>query len=271
LKFAFTLLPVLLLGACATPGTYSGALSSYDDLKLKDGAVRTSVARRSDKDRLADVKRVAIEPTRILPGDTMSWLSEEEREALAREVDAQLCFELTERFPLAGAGETADARVRAVISRVEPTGRTASAISAASGFFIPGPIGLRVPGTTGGLGAEAEMIGADGTQYAAVVWNRNATPVGTDNPSLSRIGDALQFAEPFADAVAAAMTPEDHKSRKIEDPDPCREYGPRFRPEGWLTSFATGLYIPETSGARPERDPPPNTDPVADKTPEGRP
>jgi hypothetical protein len=264
-------MPVLLLSACATPGEYSGALSNYDGLELKDGALRTSVARRSDKDRLADVSRISIAPTRILDGESTAWLSDREREALSREVDAQLCFELTERFPLAGADEKADARIQAVVSRVEPTGRTASALSAASGFFIPGPLGLRVPGTTGGLGAEAEMIGADGTQYAAVVWNRNATPVGTDDPSLSRIGDALQFAEPFADAVGAAMTPEDHKSRKIEDPDPCREYGPRFRPEGWLTSFATGLYVPETSGARPDKDAKEADDPETDAAPETQP
>jgi len=90
----------------------------------------------------------------------------------------------------------------------------------------------------------------DGRQAAALVWNRNATPIGTDDPSLSRIGDALQFAEPFGDTVGAVMTPPDRKRRKIGDPDPCAEYGPRFRPGGWLASFATGLYIPAASGAK---------------------
>ncbi|MDZ4373024.1 MAG: DUF3313 family protein [Phenylobacterium sp.] len=254
MKYACLLVPALCLTACATPGSYSGSLSSYEGLELKEGALRTSVARRSDDQRLATVSRVTIEPTRIVAGEATAWLTDEEREALTREVDAQLCFEITERFALAGEGERADARVRAVISRVEPTGRAASALSAAGSFFIPGPLGVRLPGTVGGLGAEAEMIAADGRQTAAVVWNRNATPIGTDDPSLSRIGDALQFAEPFGDAVGAAVTPEDHKSRKIEDPDPCAEYGPRFRPEGWLASFATGLYIPETSAARARKD-----------------
>lgn len=109
----------------------------------------------------------------------------------------------------------------------------------------------KAPGTVGGLGAEAELITPDGRQAAALVWNRDATPVGTDDPSLSRIGDALQFAEPFGDTVGAVMAPPDRKSRKIEDPDPCAEYGPRFRPEGWLAGFATGLYIPAASAAKP--------------------
>jgi len=256
-KHALLFLLPVALAACATPGRYSGQLSSYDGLEAKEGTVRTSVVRRSDKDRLAEVSRVAIRPARLAKTKDTAWLTPQEREVLLREVDAQLCFELTERFALARPGATgaekADAEVRAVVTRVEPTGRAASALSAASGFFIPGPVGLRVPGTVGGLGAEAEMIGRDGRQTAALVWNRNATPIGTDDPSLSRIGDALQFAEPFGDTVGAVMTPKDHKSRKIEDPDPCAEYGPRFRPEGWLASAATGLYIPAASKAKADK------------------
>ena len=89
-------------------------------------------------------------------------------------------------------------------------------------------------------------------QVVAVSWSRSATAIGTDDPSLSRVGDALQFAEPFADAVAAAMTPEGLKSRPIPKPDPCAEFGSRFRPEGWAAKFATGLYVPQMSGAKAE-------------------
>ena len=252
-KSVCVLLLLLPLSACATPGLYSGQLSSYEGLEAKDGTLRTSVVRRSDKDRLADVTRVSVQPTRLADNADTRWLTAEERAALLREVDAQLCFELTERYSLAPTASAADADVRVIVTRVEPTGRAASALSAASGFFIPGPVGVRVPGTVGGLGAEAEMVTPDGRQTAALVWNRNATPIGTDDPSLSRIGDALQFAEPFGDTVRAVMTPEGRKSRKIEDPDPCAEYGPRFRPEGWLASAATGLYIPGASKAKAEK------------------
>lgn len=254
MKPVLILLLPLTLAACATPGRYSGELSSYQGLEQKEGALRTSIAKRADESGLASIRRVYIEPSRLAQGDATAWLNEDERALLLREVDAQICFEVTERFALAPDAEAADARVRAVVTRAAPTGRVGSTLSAAAGFFIPGPIGLRVPGETGGLGAEAEMLGADGRQLAAVVWNRNATAIGTDDPSLSRLGDALQFAEPFADAVGAAMTPEDADSRDIEDPDPCAEYGPRFRPEGWLTKFVTGFYVPAMSGARQDDD-----------------
>lgn len=244
------LLVPLLVTACATPAQLSGQLSSYEGLQTKPGTLRTSVARRSDMDRLQSISRVAILPARLVENRNTNWPTVKERELLLREIDAQLCFELTERFELAAPGAAADAEVRASVTRVGPTGRAASALSAASGFLIPGPIGLRLPGTVGGLSAEAEMLTPDGGQVAALVWNRNATPIGTDDPSLSRIGDAMQFAEPFGDTVGAVMTPRTRKARKIEDPDPCSEYGPRFRPEGWLASFATGLYIPAASRAK---------------------
>ena len=161
----------------------------------------------------------------------------------------------------AGAAVRED-RVRAVVSRIGATGRAASAASAASGFFIPGPIGLRVPGTLGGLAAEAELLAAnDQGQAAAILWSRDAQAVGTDNPSLSRVGDAVQLAEPFGDAVGDAFSPEDREVRAIADPGPCARFGPRFRPEGVAAGFLTGLYSPELSGAQAEDDEPEEVQP----------
>ena len=240
------LAPLLLLAACASAPTRSGFLSSYDGLTPRTDTLRAKIEQRRDEAALAQVRQVAIEPTVLVgPG---GWLTPGERVLLQRELDAQLCFELSERFEIDPAAPN---RVRVAITRVDPTGRVASVASAAAGFFIPGPLGLRAPGTLGSLSAEAEMLQGE-QQVVAVSWSRSATAIGTDDPSLSRVGDALQFAEPFADAVAAAMTPEGLKSRPIPKPDPCAEFGSRFRPEGWAAKFATGLYVPEMSGAKAE-------------------
>lgn len=238
------LAPLLLLAACASAPTRSGFLSSYDGLTPRTDTLRAKIEQRRDEAALAQVRQVAIEPTVLVgPG---GWLTPGERVLLQRELDAQLCFELSERFEIDPAAPN---RVRVAITRVDPTGRAASVASAAAGFFIPGPLGLRAPGTLGSLSAEAEMLQGE-QQVVAVSWSRSATAIGTDDPSLSRVGDALQFAEPFADAVAAAMTPAGLKSRPIPKPDPCAEFGSRFRPEGWAAKFATGLYVPEMSGAK---------------------
>lgn len=242
----------LALGACASTTTQSGFLTNYEGFQKREDTVRAAIAGRSDAAALLPVRRISIEKTTFAPGADVGWMSAGEREMLLRELDAQLCFELTERYEL--AADAPEARVRAAVTAARPTGRVGSVASAAADFFIPGPIGLRVPGTLGALAAEAEMLDPAGKQLAAISWNRVATPVGTDSPSLSRIGDALQFAEPFADEAAKVMAAPDAPGRKLEAPDPCADYGPRFRPEGFLTKLVTGLYAPETSAAKKETD-----------------
>lgn len=243
-------LPLLLaLAACASPATRSGFLTSYEGMTPRSGAVRAKIEERRDPAGLAEVRKVSIAPT-VLAAEA-PWLSQAERRLLLREIDAQLCFELSERYEIAeGPGEAH--LVRAAVTSVEPTGRVSSAASAAAAFFIPGPLGLRAPGTLGALSAEAELMRGQ-AQIAAISWSRAATAIGTDDPSLSRVGDAMQFAEPFADAAAKTMTAEGRKSREIGKPDPCARFGPRFRAEGFASSIATGLYVPEMSGAKAEQ------------------
>lgn len=252
---AYAALPLLLaLGACAGPVKNSGFLSTYDGMTPRTDTVRARIAERQDTASLTAVRRVAIAPTTLAPSAEAAWLTEAERAFLLREVDAQLCFELSERYEIAETPTADDAKVRAAVTAVRPTGRVGSAAAAAASFFIPGPVGLRVPGTTGALAVEAEMLAPAGQQVAAIAWNRTATAIGTDDPSMSRIGDALQFVEPFADAAARTMTAEGAKSREVGSPDPCARFGPRFRPEGFLAKFATGLYVPQMSGAKAEAE-----------------
>lgn len=240
----------LLVAACGTPGAApSGLLSNYEGLVERDDTVRASVRQRRDDERAATVERIFLEPALLAEG-AGGDLTEPEIALVLREVDRQVCYELSERFTVIGTEEAGAGRVRAVVTRIAPTGRVASAVSAASGFFIPGPIGVRVPGTLGGLSAEAELLaGNDQGQVAIILWSRDAHAVGTDNPSLSRVGDAVQLAEPFGDAVGDAFAPPDRAVRAIADPDPCARFGPRFRPEGVAARFVTGLYSPELSGA----------------------
>lgn len=250
----------LALGACATAAPErSGFLSGYESLQARKNSGRAHVREFRDSPALDSVRRVALTPAVLAQGaDSRSPLTPAERQAVLREVDAQLCFELSERFEIVGA-EEADADIRAAVTWFEPTGRFASAASAASGFFIPGPIGLRAPGTLGGLGVEAEMRKtSDQRQIAAIAWARRAMAVGMDDPSLSRVGDALQFAEPFADTAAVVMTPKGLKSRDIDaKTDPCKAYGDRFQPGGFAARMITNLYIPDSRGEAAAKPAPP--------------
>lgn len=246
------LLPLVGLAAvtaCQTaPATDSGFLSAYDRLQTREDTVRASIREHRDEAGAAGVEQVWLEPA-VLVGRAGADLPEAERQMVLREVDRQVCYEISERFTLSATPEGA-ARVRTGVVDIRPTGAAGSGVAAVANALIPGPGTLRVPGTTGGLAAEAELV-AGGEQIAALAWARNATVVGTDTPSLSRVGDALQLAEPFGDAVGDAFAPPDRAVRPIPDPDPCARFGPRTQPAGFVTRLVTGLYVPEVNtGAR---------------------
>ncbi|MES2033196.1 MAG: DUF3313 family protein, partial [Pseudomonadota bacterium] len=191
----------------------------------------------------------------------LSWLmsdpsiiSEAEQEKVRSEVDRQVCFEISERFTVVPSPSPEAGVVRIAIVKITPTGRFGSAVSAAAGFFIPVPIvKFRTPMTTGGLAVETELLTPDGKQVAALRWSRTAEVVTRVNPSLSRVGDALQLAEPLGDAVGDAFASKVRKARKVADPDPCARFGSRLDVgraiAGGLVGFGTGLYVPEVSGS----------------------
>ena len=253
----FRAAPVLLtsalaLAACQTaPSADSGFLQSYDGLTTKEGTLRVSVRDRRDDTAVQGVERLYLEPA-VLTANAAEGLAPADVALVLGEVDRQVCYELSERFTVLATPAADAARVRAAVTRIVPTGAVGSGASAVANFFIPGPIGVRPPGTTGMLAAEAELVSVDGRQVAALAWARQANVVGMDTPSLSRVGDALQFAELFGDQVGDSFSPEDRKVRPITDPDPCARFGPRDQPGGFLTRAVTGLYVPETQGVRPQ-------------------
>lgn len=245
------LLPVCLLAVCGlaacqtAPNANSGFLSDYGQLETREDTVRASIRQYRDETAASTIEQVWLEPT-VLVGRAGEALTDDDRAFVLREVDRQLCYEISERFTLA-ASPDGTARVRTAVVRIDPTAPAGSAVAAVANAFIPGPGTVRVPGTTGGLAAEAELLDPRGRQAAAIAWARNANVLGTDSPSLSRVGDALQMAEPFADAVGDAFAPADRPVRAIADPDPCGRYGPRNQPGGFVTRLVTGLYVPEVN------------------------
>ena len=251
-KVALLALP-LMLGACATAETtQSGFLSDYSRLEPRTDVVRAKVGQFRDEELINSIRSVWIEPT-VLAGDIAEGFSDEEKEIITREIDRRICFALSSRFAIAVEATPESGRLRSAASRIGATNAVGSSASAVANFFIPGPIGVRVPGSTGGLAAEAELLTPDGRQAAAIVWARDAQVVGTESPSLSRIGDAHQLTGAFAGMVADAVSPADAPTVQNET-DPCAQFGPRIRPEGFISRFVTGLYTPSLSGATPDKD-----------------
>ena len=99
------------LSACATaPTPDAGYLSRYDNLGARGEGLRASVREWADLETLKTFSTVRIEPAVLLPGaDPSGVLNPAEQRGLLREIDAQLCFELSERFTIAGPDVVADA------------------------------------------------------------------------------------------------------------------------------------------------------------------
>lgn len=240
------------LAACqTTPAADSGYLAHYDDMKTGGRNPGVAVRQRRDDAASDAVRNVFIEPAVIAQG-IGEELTPTERAMVLREVDRQICYEVSERFTIVSAPAPESATIRTAVVRLQPTGRAGSAASAAVGYFVP-VVKLRAPTTTGGIAVESEMLEAGSRrQIAALAWARNAQWIGRDTPSLSRVGDALQMAEPLGDAVGDAFASEARVVNAIPDPDPCAAFGPRREiargVAGAAVGFATGLYSPEVSG-----------------------
>lgn len=240
------LLVGLAVAGCQTaPVADTGFLSRYDGLVTREDTIRASIRQRRDDAAAGQIEGVYLEPA-VLVGSAGTGLSEPEKAMVLREVDRQICYEVSERFTVAPSAP-GTARLRTGVVEIRPTGAAGSGAAAVANMLIPGPGTIRVPGTTGGLAVESELVGPDGQQVAALAWARRANTVGTDTPSLSRVGDALQLAEPLGDAVGDTIAPEDRAVRPIADPDPCALFGPRTQPVGFVTRLVTGLYVPEVN------------------------
>jgi hypothetical protein len=252
---AAAFLPVLgALGltACQTsPHPPTGYLASYEGIAPPGRSLRAAVNQRRDEAAALEVRRVYIAPA-VLTDPDDDRLSDEDRAILLREVDRRLCFAVSRWFTVIAAPEAEAGTIRTAVVDIRPTGRLGSAASAALGFVNPIPLTeIRVPLTTGGLAVESELIGPNGEQLAAVTWARNANIVGRDDPSLSRVGDALQMTEPMGKAVGRAFAGE-REVREVADPDPCSQFGPRRNATRWVAAQildqASGLYVPQVSG-----------------------
>jgi len=213
-------------------------------------------AREQRRDDAASdgIEAVYIQPAVLALGPNTS-LSPDEQARVQLEVDRQICFEVSRRFAVEPTPSPQAGTIRTAIVRITPTGRISSAVSAAAGFVIPIPlVKFRAPMTTGGLAVETELLAPDGTQVAALRWSRTAEVVTRLEPSLSKVGDALQLAGPLGDAVGDTFaTKVREKAGKVADPDPCARFGPR-RDIGrmvasGLMGAGTGLYMPDVAGA----------------------
>jgi hypothetical protein len=202
-KPASRIAPLILaigVSSCSSvPLTESGSLSSYSKLGSVEG--RSTKSRTFlDTSALATASSVAITPTRLSPLAYSRIHDAGSDRLVSNALDRALCIDLSDKYRVVGPGEPADITVKAVITDMVPTSKTAAGLStvATLGTSVVLPVGVpRLPIGLGGLAVEAEAVDGNGIQRAAIVWSRGANSI-TNGARVSEVGDAYSLASSFA-------------------------------------------------------------------------
>ncbi|WP_347340833.1 DUF3313 domain-containing protein [Rhodopseudomonas boonkerdii] len=206
-------LALLTAGCAAAPLEMSGALRDYTNLTPSNGTVTKSLLRVS-KDEVLAARTVKIAETRFAPRAYRGF-KDDERSLVANAINRELCDRLAERFTIVAPAEPADLTVQAVVTHATPTDVTAAGASRvaqlAKTIALPGvPVPVpRLPVGLGSLSVEAEAIGPEGAQKAAMVWARGASSL--TQARMSNEGDAYdlaaEFGADFAKLLVTGATP----------------------------------------------------------------
>ncbi|GGA83286.1 hypothetical protein GCM10011491_08420 [Brucella endophytica] len=200
------LLSICLAGCAKVPLESGASLSSYANL-TPEKSLLAKAAIKVDRDALLRARTVRIVPTGFTPTAGAMVEDQKDLRLVANAIDRSLCVALSDRLQVVGNGQAADLTVRANVTALVPTNAAVSALSTATSLGTSAVLPVsapRLPFGLGGLGVEAEAIGADGQQKAAMVWARGANSI-TEKPRMSKVGDAYSLASKFGNDFAAMI------------------------------------------------------------------
>ncbi|MCA3693172.1 DUF3313 family protein [Aquidulcibacter sp.] len=241
-KFVPTLLGSLTLFGCTTmPSANSSFLKSQDRLVVKKGLRTQQLVTQPPSPAIEQGSKLKIDSVEFVRNAQISAnLTPVERELIENVLAREICADLSDRFDI--VADPSDANVyqlRIGIQRLESTSKLSAGIATVTGFATP--IGLRPPLGLGSLTVEFELLNPQGQQTAAMVWSKKAD-IGSNQASVSRIGDAYRFAkESSSDFARLVLTPD--PSQPIVSPKNGSKGPPDLAcdPFGKKESFLTGL------------------------------
>ncbi|KAA3450318.1 DUF3313 domain-containing protein [Mesorhizobium sp. SARCC-RB16n] len=183
------------IASCASVPLRQGtSLGSYEGM-AKSGGTQTKAKLRVDSGSVLTAKTVRIMPT---SAQTVGTFDPKDLALVDNAIDRSLCTSLSDRFKVVAADQPADLVVHATITDIVATNKLAAATSTvaslgASVVSVPMP---RLPIGLGGMAIEAEAVGQDGSQKAAMLWSRGANML-TTKARVSTVGDAYSLSSAF--------------------------------------------------------------------------
>jgi hypothetical protein len=181
-------------------------LSSYSKLTPADGRI-TKAALNVDRDAVLQAHTVRILPAVFSPEAAATVESPEDRRLVTNTINRALCIGLSDRFEIVDRNTPADLTVRATVTNVVATDATIAGVSTAVSLGSQAVLPVsapRLPFGLGGLAVEAEALGRDKSQKAAMLWARGANSI-TERARMSKVGDAYSLASDFGSDFAQML------------------------------------------------------------------
>ncbi|MEK1933357.1 MAG: DUF3313 domain-containing protein, partial [Pararhizobium sp.] len=185
------------IASCTNVPLHQGtSLGSYEGMAASGGTL-TKAKLRVDPASVLAAQTVRIVPTSEQIGSGNAF-DPKDLALITNAINRALCAGLSDRFMVVAANEPADLVVHATVTDIHATNRVAAATSAVASLggsvaFVPIP---RLPIGLGGLAIEAEAVGQDGSQKAAMLWSRGANML-TTKARISTVGDAYSLSSAF--------------------------------------------------------------------------
>jgi Protein of unknown function (DUF3313) len=203
-----------LVGCSSAPKTNNkNFLSRYDTLEKYKEQSNYSNQRYINKTAVAKARTVYLGNTSYQELALPEGIDVKQIALVANAIDREVCEQLAPHYEIVDEQQTADLRMRASLTAVRSTNKTAAVVSSVVG--LASPVWIRPPTGMGALAGEAEFLDSAQQQNAAIVWSRGAASF-TEGESISSIGDAYQLAGRFAKDIAKLVVDSRKKTKNAK-------------------------------------------------------
>jgi hypothetical protein len=196
-----SLLAVLASGCANIPKTSVNSLQTDKPLELVTEQQGRKVARYVDGQMLSGITGFALPKAQLLLPGPSEYITQDQLDIISNALNRSMCNRLGQYLTARTEPKPEDLQIEFALTGITPTSRVASGVSAAAGFFVPGP--FRLPIGMGAIALDAKATTNEQTA-AFMRWAKGANPV-FNSGKVSTIADAYELVETFSREFAELL------------------------------------------------------------------
>lgn len=196
MKSPYILIAVIVFASgCANiPNTSVNSLQTDKPLEQVSEQQGRKVARYVDGQLLAGITGFALPKAQLLLPGPSEYITQDQLDIISNALNRSMCNRLGQYLTVQTAPKPENLQIEFALTGITPTSRVASGVSAAAGFFVPGP--FRLPIGMGAIALDAKATTNEQTA-AFMRWAKGANPV-FNSGKVSTIADAYELVETFS-------------------------------------------------------------------------